>query len=566
MSEFERKLRLLAIVAAIAASLLTAAGAQGAQLFTNNYGDRTVAAFSIGGDGVLSPLAGSPFATPTYPRGIALAPDGAKLVSTYLYEEGVGSFSVAPDGTISATGPPTPVPLEGTPAISPDGRFAFVVDAGGGVNTFAIADGPPAKVSGPTGASTPEMATLTPDGRFLFLPNGDADTIERFAVGDDGGLSALPATPAVSKDAYVMRVTPDGRLALLLSDSNSDPTDELRTFAIGADGSLTDTGATLTTLGGTTGLPAISPDGRYAYFANYNEHSVSAVAIDPSGALSEVGAPIATGPIAPQSLGISADGRFLYVQPATEGVLQAFSIAADGTLTKVGSPTSTDGEGDTSTPLARPSAPVASFTAKPGGPRTKSSFDASGSSDTGAAIVSYRWDFGDGTTLTTDSPKTGHTFAAPGVYDVRLSIYDDNGCHGFIFTGQSAYCGGSDASFSLDTPPAIYRLAAKPKRFRYRLSERAKVRFTIQRKLPGRKVGKRCKRRTKANAGKRKCSIFRSVGRLKAKGKAGRNVRRFSGRLKGKPLKPGPYRLTAIATDSAGGRSTPKRSGFVVKR
>ena len=50
---------------------------------------------------------------------------------------------------------------------------------------------------------------------------------------------------------------------------------------------------------------------------------------------------------------------------------------------------------------------------------------------------------------------------------------------------------------------------------------------------------------------------------LRVKGRAGRNGIRFAGRLSRRvALKPGKYRLTAIATDAAGVRSAPVRTRF----
>ena len=45
-------------------------------------------------------------------------------------------------------------------------------------------------------------------------------------------------------------------------------------------------------------------------------------------------------------------------------------------------------------------------------------------------IVSYDWDFGDGQTSTAISPT--NTYAAPGFYDVSLTVEDDNGCIGSL--------------------------------------------------------------------------------------------------------------------------------------
>lgn len=52
-------------------------------------------------------------------------------------------------------------------------------------------------------------------------------------------------------------------------------------------------------------------------------------------------------------------------------------------------------------------------------------FDGSGSSDPDGTIVDYQWDFGDGGTASGET--AAHTYAAPGVYTVTLTVTDDSG-------------------------------------------------------------------------------------------------------------------------------------------
>ncbi|HVD40636.1 MAG TPA: hypothetical protein VNC16_06495 [Solirubrobacterales bacterium] len=85
-------------------------------------------------------------------------------------------------------------------------------------------------------------------------------------------------------------------------------------------------------------------------------------------------------------------------------------------------------------------------------------------------------------------------------------------------------------------------------RFRYTVNEAARVRFTIERKL--KKKGRPVR--------------FKRVGFLTQKAKAGANKRKWNGKLKGKPLPPGSYRATVVATDAAGGQSPAKKVGFRV--
>jgi hypothetical protein len=86
----------------------------------------------------------------------------------------------------------------------------------------------------------------------------------------------------------------------------------------------------------------------------------------------------------------------------------------------------------------------------------------------------------------------------------------------------------------------------------YALSAAAAVQFSVERKLVGRKSGKKCVKETKANKGKKKCPLFKPVkGEFSHSGATGQNVFRFSGRVGGKALKPGAYRLTGRAGSSS---------------
>jgi uncharacterized delta-60 repeat protein len=88
-------------------------------------------------------------------------------------------------------------------------------------------------------------------------------------------------------------------------------------------------------------------------------------------------------------------------------------------------------------------APAASFSSAPSSPRTGDplSFDASGSSDPYAPIVSYSWSFGDGATAT--GASTSHSYAAAGRHKVTLSVTDTNGLHDTV----------SDTVAVTDRPP-----------------------------------------------------------------------------------------------------------------
>ncbi|PCC34446.1 PKD domain-containing protein [Glutamicibacter sp. BW77] len=74
-------------------------------------------------------------------------------------------------------------------------------------------------------------------------------------------------------------------------------------------------------------------------------------------------------------------------------------------------------------------APVAQFTSTGTGQQIE--FDASASTDTDGNIVSYEWDFGDGTShASTQNPAITHEYAEPGDYTVTLVVTDDQDATG----------------------------------------------------------------------------------------------------------------------------------------
>jgi hypothetical protein len=104
---------------------------------------------------------------------------------------------------------------------------------------------------------------------------------------------------------------------------------------------------------------------------------------------------------------------------------------------------------------------------------------------------------------------------------------------------------------------------------KFRLSETATVTFKVQRALKGRRIRGRCRPATRRNKlrSRRKCKRYKTVrGSFKKTGGAGANSVRFTGRVGGRRLKVGSYRLVAVAVDSAGNKSSAKRRGFRIIR
>jgi hypothetical protein len=147
--------------------------------------------------------------------------------------------------------------------------------------------------------------------------------------------------------------------------------------------------------------------------------------------------------------------------------------------------------------------------------------------------------------------------------------------------------GGNACQGTDKTDPVVSRLGLSPASFpaqatgpsliartfgtrlSYRLSETATVTFKVQRQRVGRRIGRRCRAATRRNKARsrRRCKRYTKVrGSFKHTGGAGANSVRFTGRVGGKRLKVGRYRLVAVAVDSAKNRSKSKRKRFRIKR
>jgi hypothetical protein len=102
---------------------------------------------------------------------------------------------------------------------------------------------------------------------------------------------------------------------------------------------------------------------------------------------------------------------------------------------------------------------------------------------------------------------------------------------------------------------------------RFVLSERALVTLHIQRRALGRRVGGRCRPTARTAGGGATCVRWAPVrGTLLRAGRAGANRLRLSGRMGGRRLIPGMYRLEAVAVDRFGARSATRRALFRIIR
>jgi hypothetical protein len=218
---------------------------------------------------------------------------------------------------------------------------------------------------------------------------------------------------------------------------------------------------------------------------------------------------------------------------------------------------------NTGTPVPQISAAAS---AAPGSPV---SFAGHATDEQPESALAFHWTFSDGGSA--DTQNVTHTFAAPGTYQASLAVTDKCGHVGHSTRSISvAVPLGPPAPPQADTvAPSVSALsvtnktfgvgkrARKPRgtHFLFTLSEPAAVKIAIEQAGKGRRVGKQCRKPTAKLRKKKACTRYRRRGVLSVAGKAGANSVAFSGRLKGKALKPGRYRGRISATDAAGNLS-----------
>lgn len=135
----------------------------------------------------------------------------------------------------------------------------------------------------------------------------------------------------------------------------------------------------------------------------------------------------------------------------------------------------------------------------------------------------------------------------------------------------------------IEAAPAITKYSLSPTTFRaakkgammtkarigttvtFGLSKAATATFTVQKAVTGRLVGKVCKPVTKGNRKRHKCTRWVAVaGAATEAGKSGTNRCGFTGRVKGRALKPGTYRLGITAKTARSAASKPRTAGFKI--
>jgi DNA-binding beta-propeller fold protein YncE len=590
--------RLLGLALAALVGAACPAAAAASSVYAVNNGGANISQYDVGPAGVLTAKTPTAVNTGSDPYAIALTPDGRSAYVTAYEDDKVWQYDVGPGGGLTPKSPATvDTAVEpSTVAVSPDGRSLYVGTVGTFISQYDIGAGgklspkSPANVSAGTNI---QGIAVSPDGRSVYVVNqNDPGTVSQFDVGASGKLSPKSTpTVAAGKNPDAISLTPDGTSAYVANYTDSNVTQ----YDVGPAGLLTPkTPPTVPTSSGPEGI-TVAPDGRSAYTPDGGGGtSVSQYNIGAGGLLVPKAPASVTGFSTPIHVALSPDSQSAYVSnfiPA--GFLSQFDTSLGGALTPKNPSTIPAGTYPYTGVVVSPDqGPVAQFSATVAPPGSATRLDGSGSSDSDDVVARYDWDFGDGSSAPNGGPKPTHVYKSTGTYTVTLTVTDAIGCStAMVFTGQTASCNGGAVARSAqqiavkDTkPPKLTRLSLSPTAFaaaksgpsaaksvgttvKYRVSEAAVTKFTVERPARGVKRGKRCVKPGKGKTKGHRCTRYvRLRGSFSHKDKVGANKLRFRGRLSRHSLHPGHYRLVATPKDAAGNTGKHVRRKFRIVR
>jgi DNA-binding beta-propeller fold protein YncE len=392
-------------------------------------------------DGATGAEVGLPIPVGEGPASLAITPNGRRAVVATKGGKTAKVIDTASRTVLSSF--PLPAPGVGV-AISPDGKSAYVTSESKEVLVIEP-EAATARGTIELGRQV-EAVAFSPDGRRAY-----------FGLTSEEIVSVDTQTGEVVGSPIMLRGRP--RLIAFTPDGNT-------AYVIGRNlGGIAVVNMALDQVVKTIGVAeesagiAVSPDGQTLYVGFPN--AARAVIVVATGSNSLVGPPIEV-PGGAGEIAIAPDGKTAYAASAdkvtpinllTREVETAIPMTGDGVLGLAITPDQS---------------PVAAFTAPSATAGAPATFSGAGSSDPDGSVVAWNWAFGDGGTAS--GASASHTYGAPGTYEAKLSVVDDQGCgEAVVFTGRTAYCSGSPAAVhAVTAAPAPVVVAPPSNRFRIR--------------------------------------------------------------------------------------------------
>lgn len=292
--------------------------------YAANSGSNSISEYSIGGNGALTEVIGSPLTDSNGPSFVAVTLSG-NFVYTVNQNHTVSGYSVGVSGALTkiASSPFSGFTKPVAALVDPSDTFLYVLDQTIWKATIA-SDGSLTNLTSSGGTSTTHSAfAMDSTGSYLFVADSVANTLTGGAFPVATGTT--PVAVAVHPNAdyvYVANSGSNNVSAFFINDGTN-----------GGAGSLTKVTGSPFAAGTAPSAILAEPSGKYLYVANGGSSTISAYKITATtGALQKIAGTFSTGS-APDSLSVSNDGKHLYAANKSSGSVSVFTINANGTLT-----------------------------------------------------------------------------------------------------------------------------------------------------------------------------------------------------------------------------------------
>lgn len=258
-----------------------------------------ISAYAISGDGSLTALSGSPYATGITPASLTIESAGTYLYALDTTSSGISAYKIS-----SSTGALSSVQTV---------EFSSI-----------------AAVSGPLYA-----VRAAPHKKYLYFALG-ADGVWIYKIGTSGTLTYVTSVKAPSGGQSMdIAIEPNGNFAYVPDGNNG-----VWAYSVDQNGGLTALSGSPFAAGMYPVAAAVDPSAKYVYVVNQGANSMSAFARNSDGTLTVLSGQPGTG-LMPTSVTVESSAKFVYVTNEDESPdVSIFQIQSDGTLTSAGNASS----------------------------------------------------------------------------------------------------------------------------------------------------------------------------------------------------------------------------------
>lgn len=275
-------------------------------LYVVDSTSKTVSGYSIGANGILTPVPKSAFPVGAQPTAVAIDPTDSYVYVSDAAGGNVSGFSIDSVGGALTRIPGSPFPAGVSPQalnIDPSGKFVYVANSGVSlkgdpparfdenerikrspdtVSAFFIAsDGSLKPIAGSpySVGSHPDSITITSSGQYLYVANTGSGDVSAFGIDKaNGTLRPLRGSPFKAGPVPQTIVTDSTGACAYVSDNQNG----VYGFRIGSDGSLTPMSGSPYKAGSGSRALAIDQSNRFLYTANFLNDTISVFARDQS--------------------------------------------------------------------------------------------------------------------------------------------------------------------------------------------------------------------------------------------------------------------------------------------